>query len=477
MSFLGNHRLLAGSGASFLLATLMTLVSTKASASVTPVQLPPYEEHHLENGMRVVIAPRTELPLVSVRLLLETGAVDDPPQKAGLASFVSGLIKRGTTNRSADEIDGAIEFVGGSLDTGSGNTSTVVSGTVTSEHLPLAFELVADVTLHPSFPKDEFQIHKRRTIASLAQALDDPGTVADRAMLSTLLPPGHPYVPPPSGTRQSVSTFGLEDVRRFHRTYYAPGRATLIVVGDVTAKKVLELARSHYGEWRTKTPPQVEIPQLSPLKKNAIRIIHKEKATQVQIRFVGRSFSEKTDPVFFPAVVANTAFGGGFTSRLVDEIRVNRGLSYSVGTRLTQSRGAGFYSFRSFTKNETVGELLSVAVGEAAKAREKGFKREEIARAKSYVAGLYPLRLETNDQIAAALAEIYLYDLPRDWVETYRGKLVGAKPAQINRAAAEWFFAEPFAIVLVGDQKAIKKGLAEAGIKGEVQVIPIEEAE
>ncbi|AKU91297.1 M16 family metallopeptidase [Vulgatibacter incomptus] len=455
-------------------ALLMT--PTKATAAA-PVQLPPYEEHRLDNGLRVLIAPKRDLPLAAVDLVVETGGSEDPKGKAGLASFTAGLLRRGTTTRSADEIDGSIEFVGGALDTGAGRDASSVSASATSENLPLALELVADVGLHPSFPKAEFELHKRRVTAFLAQALDDPGTVADRAMLGAILLPDHPYAMPSSGTRSSIKAIRLADVRAFHAKHYAPERATLIVVGDVEPAKVLSLARKHFGAWKTKAPQRPAIAEAAPLKKNRILIIHKEKATQVQVRFVGAAFTRKTDPAFFPMVVANGAFGGGFTSRLVDEIRVNRGLSYSVGTRLLQLREAGFYTFSSFTKNETIGELLQVAIGEAGRARQAGFSGEELSRSKSYLSGVYPLRLETNEQIASALMEMQLYDLPKDWVLSYRRRLAEATPEQIDDAAKAWFFARPFAIVLVGDKKAIRKGLAQAGVEGDVQVIPIEELE
>lgn len=459
-----------------LLVSMMTLLSSKPVAPPAEVRLPAHEETRLGNGMRLVIAPRTELPLVSVELLVESGAADDPAGKKGLASFTAGLMRRGTKSRSADEIDGAIEFVGGTLETGAGQDATVISASVTSEHLALALDIVGDVALNPSFPKEEFQVQKRRLVGLLTQALDDPGTVADRAMLGALLGAEHPYSLPSTGTRASVASFKLSDVRSAHARNFTPERATLFVVGDVAPRTVRKLVEEAFGGWEAKAPKRAAIPNPAPLEKNRIRIIHREQATQVQIRVVTTAFDSKTDPVFFPAVVANAAFGGGFTSRLVDEIRVNRGLSYSVGTRFTQLRGAGFFSFHSFTKNETVGELLQVLLAESERARSGGFTADEIARSKSYLSGLYPLRLETNGQIASALAEISLYGLPEDWVEAYRGRIVEADQPSIDRAAQEWFFARPFAVVLVGNERAIKKGLREAGIRGEIEVISIEEA-
>lgn len=460
---------------SFMALTMIFSAKASAAPAVAPVELPAYEESHLDNGMRLIVARRGVLPLASVELLIEAGGADDPEGKAGLASFMAGLLRRGTETRTADEIVGAIEFVGGSLDAAAGPDASTVSASVTSENLALALELVADVALHPSFPKGEFDTHKRRVLAELAQELDDPAAVADRHTLRTLLPKGHPYAEPTAGSRKTVATFERGDLETFHRTHYTPARSTLIVVGDVDPKEVVALATKYFGSWKAKEVPERLPPQPANPQKNQILVIHKEQATQVQVRVVGLSFREKTSPEFFPATIANGAFGGGFTSRLVDEIRVNRGLSYNANSRFLQLRDAGFFLFKSFTRNETVGELLQVTLGEAKKAREKGFSEQEIDRAKSYLAGLYPLRLETNDQIAGAFAEKILYGLPDDWVSTYRQKLVDVSLEEADRAAKEFFFGKPFGLVLVGDKEAIQKGLKEAGVEGQVTIRSIED--
>lgn len=445
----------------------------EGDAAPAAVRLPPFERFALPNGLQVVVCRRAQLPLASVELLLEVGGAHDPAGKAGLASMTASLLRRGTENRSADEIHQAIEYVGGHLDTHAGPDATTVSAGVTSENLALALELVADVALHPAFPKKEFDTQQRRTLAELAQELDEPGVVGDRVMLRTVLPAGHPYALPTAGTRVGVAALRRADLQRFHRTFYVPGRATLIVVGDVDPAEVRRLARRFFGGWEAREAPVVEAPAPAPLRRNRILVVHKEQATQVQVRFVAPAFARKTDPIYFPATVANVAFGGGFTSRLVDEIRVNRGLSYNANTRFLQLRGAGFFVFKSFTKNESVGELLQVLLDQAEKARRGGFDEAEIERARSYLAGLYPLRLETNDQIAAALGEMLLYDLPTDWVERYRANLAAVTVQQANEAARAHFFPGPCGIVLVGDRKAIEAGLSQAGIEGEVAAVPI----
>lgn len=448
-----------------------------AGAGVAPVRLPESTQHVLDNGLRVVVAPRRELPLATVHLVLEVGAADDPRGKAGLASFTAELLRRGTRDRSADELDGTIELVGGRLDADAGADATFAVASVPSENLEVALDVVADVAVRPSFPRNEFDSLRERTLAELARNLDDPSAVADRSILRDLLPEDHPYRLPVGGIRRTVRGFRREDVVRFHGKRYAPARALLLVVGDVEPEETTELVARYFGDWATPAPPPAMVPPAPPLDRTRILAVHKEGATQAQIRFAAFGVPSRTHPDFFAATVANGAFGGGFTSRLVQEIRVNRGLSYGARTRFSQLRGGGYFAFSSFTKNESIGELLRVAVGEAERARREGLSAEELARARSYLAGLYPLRLETNEQIAGAMAELHLFDLPDDWVSQYRSRLAAVTDEEANGAARRWFFADPFSLVIVGDEPSIRRGVEEAGIEGELTAVPIEELE
>lgn len=440
-----------------------------------PVHLPPIESHTLPNGLRVYTATRSDLPLVSLLLITEAGAHRDPAGKEGLASLGSTLLLRGSGQGKPGDVSRAIEEVGGRIDAGTDRDRTVVSANALAEDLPLALELMAEVVTTPRFEPAEVEAAKRREIAELEQSKDDPSLLARRNLFATFLPPDHPYAAPVPGWRRTVAGLDREDLLGFHGTHFSPKTAFLVAVGDVRAEEVLPLAERFFGGWEGEEAPPPTFPA-SALERPRIRVIHKEDSTQTQIRLLGPAALDRKDPLFFPALVANTAFGGGFTSRLVNEIRVNRGLSYSVGTNLALLRRGGFFSFSSFTKNETVGELLSVLLEESRRAREGGFSPEELERAKRYMAGLYPLGLETNDQVAAAIAELILFDLEEDWVPRFRERIMAVEAGPAKEAAARLLFAQPFGLVLVGDRPSILRGLEAAGIEGEIEDLPIDEA-
>jgi zinc protease len=456
---------------------LMTVSAAARSSATTPVRLPPHERHLLDNGLEVVVATRPGLPLATVEIVVQGGAALDPPGKAGLASLTAELLRRGTRTRTAEAIEAAIEFVGGHLDVHAGQDFTTVAASVPAEALDTALSVVADVTVAPQFAPAEVKYVRARTLGELAQHLDDPSAVADRALLLSLLGEEHPYAAPVQGFARTVAKLERKDVVAFHRQIFAPARTRLVVVGDVDPAEVVRLARKRLGAWKNAgtLPPPIPAPEAPP--SNRILVVHKPGATQVQVRMVAPAFAHRSDPDYFPAVVANGIFGGGFTSRLVDEIRVNRGLSYGASSRFSQLRAGGFFTFRSFTRNETVGELLQVVLGEAGKARAEGFRAEELERTQRYLSGLYPLRLETNEQIAGALVEMLVYELPEDWVPRYRERLRAVTLEEADGAARRWFFAGPFAMVLVGDRAAIQKGLKDAGVDGKVRVVPIADLE
>jgi zinc protease len=191
-------------------------------------------------------------------------------------------------------------------------------------------------------------------------------------------------------------------------------------------------------------------------------IVDKPEQTQTQVRLGGMGFAKGT-PELFPARVMNMALGEGFTSRLVNEIRVNRGLSYGVGSHFETLRAGGTFSISTFTKTSSTKEILEVALAETAKVRKGGITASELLRAKTYLAGLFPLRLETNEALAGARAELLLYGLGEDWIERYRERVHAVTLAQAREVAGKYLFAQPPAIVVVGNAKQVRKQVSRLG--------------
>jgi zinc protease len=415
----------------------------------------------LANGLRITVLPRGQVPLASVRLVIGGGAFLDPKGKAGLADFTTRLLRRGTQRRTADELNEAVEFVGGSLEAGADDDGLGMTLLCPTEVLGQMLGVMAELVASPAFPKREVEAERRRLLAQLANDLDDPGTLADRALLRVLFG-SHPYGNEVSGTARDVATFTRDDVVRFHAAFMGPAIAHLYVVGPVDVKETQRLAKRAFAHWHA-GPRQVAWVAPGPQERaGQLWLVDKPEQTQSQVRLGTLSYA-RGDARTFAGVLATTVLGAGFTSRLMTQIRVNRGLSYGVDAGFDTRKRAGIFTVGSSTKTESTAELIQVALGETRKLRANGFRKNELAGAKRYVTGLYPLRTERNESLARALSEMDLYGLGRDWVDRYVERINAVTEAQALAVAREYFFRRPPSVVVVGNAQRLRKQLAFLG--------------
>jgi zinc protease len=445
-----------------LAAVLGFCMSALPALAVAPLELPKIHEERLGNGLAVVTVEKKGLPLVSVRLLLPTGSVRDPKGKDGLASFTAGLLRRGTTTRTAEQIDDAIESVGGLLALDAGMEASSVSATVPSEHVGAALEVIADLVRNPSFPKKEVELERRQELARLQQDLDDPSAVADRALVRFFYGDGHPYGHPVEGRTATVKTFTRADVAAFHKGTFTPRGATLLFVGEITPAAALVLAKGQLGAWSGPQLPAIELARPASPKGLEILLVDKPDASQAQVRASVPGIARK-DPTFHAQAVANTIVGGGFTSRLVDEVRVNRGLSYSVSTRVVALREFGALSYTTFTKTETVRQILDVSLSVLDAFGRTGPTADELEKAKRYVIGLYPSRVESIDQLSEALGSARVLGLPFESIASYRDEVAGVSPVAAAEVARRYPSSTSAKIVVVGKAAEIRPQLAGLG--------------
>lgn len=437
------------------------------------VQLPPFEEFTTQGGMRVVLARREPVPLVSVRLLIRAGAALDPMGRSGLADFTARLLRRGTQDLTADGVNDAVEFVGASLGAGAAEDFTSVSMTMPARHLDAMLDVMGQLVREPTFPESEVEAARRRVLAQLANDLDDPGLVADRGLARALWG-DHPYGHDVNGTVRDVARITRDDVLQFYRTHYGPAIALMVIVGSVDPEQARTAVERAFGGWSGGPSEVVTVP---PLNRAAgagrVLLLDKPDQTQSQVR-IGTMAMRRGAPGWIPALIMNTTLGGGFTSRLVNEIRVNRGLSYGAGSGFDGMLAGGTFSVSTFTKTESTREIIQVAMDELAKMKARGPTPRELQTAKTYVSGLYPLRLETNESVAAAIAEMRLYSLGDDWVSRYRERVRAVTKAEASSAAKRLLPGDDAAVVVVGNAAKVKKQLKGLG---PIEVKPVAELE
>jgi len=413
-------------------------------------------------GLPVTVAQRGRIPLVAVRLVLSSGAAADPGGKEGLADFTMRLLRRGTTHRDAHALDEAIEFVGASLGLFAGEDQVALALTTPAESLASMLGVMAELVRAPSFPEDEVRTERERSLGQFANDVDDPSLLADRALLRTAWA-GHPYGHDVTGTRASVGGFGRGDAAGFHAAHFGPRPARLFVVGAVDPAGVAAQVEEAFGAWAGGPERGFEVlPPVGIGRAGRVVVVDRPEQTQSQVRIAGPAY-RRGAPVQFAAQVVNVTLGAGFTSRLVREVRVKRGLSYGVGSAFDTLRAGGLFSVSSFTKVETTGKLLSVMRQEVDRMRKGGPTRSELEKAQRYLAGLFPLRTETNESLAAVLADMALYGLGDDWLDRYRDRVRAVTRAEAAEAAARYCFPDPPLTVVVGPAERLRSQLEKFG--------------
>ncbi len=430
--------------------------------SLRPLKLPVHHRFTLSNGLQLHVVPRGPLPLVAVRLVTRAGGAFDPAGKHGVSDFAMRLGRRGAAGRTADALSEAVEHVGASMGGYSNEENAVVALSTPARHLDAMLDVMGDVALRPDFPEPEVELARRRTLAHLLIELDDPGSLADRALMRSMWG-GHPYGHEPAGAKADLEVLSRQDLVDFHRTRLGPAVSSLYVVGDVDPKAVRDSVERVFGGWKGGPAKIDRLPEWTgPAKAGRVVLVDKPEQTQVQVRVGARGIA-RGHADHFPVVVMNTILGGGFTSRLVTEVRVKRGLSYGVGSSFDMMSGAGTFTVSSFTKTESLEKLLDQAFLEVGKMKKKGPTASEVATVQRYICGLYPGRLETNEGISGSIADVEHYGLPADWIERYRERVNEVTVKSAAEAAAKHLFESERTVVLVGNAEALAKRAEKYG--------------
>ncbi len=465
--------------AGLLLAAAAGAPAQQAPAKATPpapgpakeVRFPEFQEKALANGLRVVVIEQHEQPAVSLRLILPTaGTTFEPDGKAGLAGATAALLTKGTATRSSQQIAEAIDFVGGGLFAGAGLESANVTASVTSDQLDLGFELMSDIVLHPSFPQDEIDRWRRQALSGLQVQYQNAGYLAGEA-LGRLLYGDHPYGRPEDGTPQSLQGLTREDFAAFHKRTWIPNNAILAVVGDVKPADAFARAEKAFGGWTKGEAPRV--PTLDAAKApqgRRIVVVDKPDAVQTEIR-LGQIALPYRDPSHFAAQVYNSVVGANASSRLFDEIRRKRGLSYGAGSFFLMPSLPGPYLVSTNTKTETTVAALDVALEVLAGVPKEAVQQKELDAAKTYITGAFPLVIETPEGIAEEVLDAMRYGYGRDWLESYNANISKVTAADVQKFAREQIHPDKMAIVLVGNAATFSDALKQK--YGAFETIPV----
>jgi zinc protease len=443
---------------------LALLVALAGPALAADLHLPPITRTTFDNGLRVVVAEYHELPLVEFHLIVGAGAAQDPAGKEGLAALTAGTLTRGTGKLSAEELARAIETLGGHITATAGTDGTIITAEFLSKDVAAGLDLLRQVLLEPAFAADEVRRQRDEQGAGIVAALEDTSAVADKCFAGFLYG-AHPYGRPVEGRSATVPKLARGDAVEFYQRWYHPNDTILVLVGDVEAAEAITNLRGALGAW----PPRpdalaVRVPPPPRLTARRVLLVDKPDATQTQIR-LGNVAIARNDPSYVPAVVANTILGGGFTSRLIEELRIKRSLTYSAWSTFAARLTGGDFRLGTFTKTPTTTETLALALQVEGDFRSRPPDQPSLLKARTYLRGQFPFRIESPDALAARLGEAEFNGLGPEELTTYRER-IAAVTARDVADVAQRLMPPPdtVAIVVVGKAEDIRDPLgAEFG--------------
>ncbi len=427
-------------------------------------------EARLDNGLRVLVATKPGLPLVSARLSFDAGSADDGTGKAGLSALTAALLTQGTATRTAPQIATEIEQLGASVGASSGSDFTNVYANAPSDVFPRAVALMADLVRNPTFAAEELERQRTQTLDGLKVTLSTPGPVAAQAA-GRVIYGDAAYGTPGSGTLTSLPAITREDVAGFHARRYRPSDATLVFTGDITPQAARALAQQAFGDWREPGVPAAPAtaPAGRPLAPRVV-VIDQPGAGQAAVVVALRSVP-RSDPDYFPLTVGNTLLGGSFTSRLNQEIRIKRGLSYGTRSSLGVRRDDGLFTATAQTRNDAAVEVSDLILAEVARLGATQPSDSELTTRRAILTGAFGQSLETVDGLGALIANLALYDLPMSDLADYAASVEAVDGRAMQAAFARALPVNAASLVIVGDSAKFIDALRAK--HPNVEVIPL----
>ena len=429
--------------------------SPPPAGAITPARFPPFQEVVLANGMRLVLIENHAQPVLSVTLTVPAGGVYDPVGKEGLASMVAQLLTKGAGSRSADEIAATIEGVGGSLNAGAGRDFLTIDADVLAPQAELAFELLADAIVRPTFPQAELELIQTQTLSGLQLEQSQPDAIASRFFARHVYG-RHPYSRRP--TEASTRAITRDDLVRFQRQRLKPGGGLLVLAGDITLARARTLATRAFAGWTGRAPVQAVFPAPPTRTAPEIVLVNRPGSAQSNI-VIGNTTFRPADPQYYAAAVANQILGGGSDSRLFLVLREQKGWTYGAYSGLDRPRGIGTFQATAEVRTEVTDSALREMLSQITGLGYTPLPDSELAGAKGSLVGRFPLTIETATQVAGAVTQAKLLGLPTNYLQTYRTRLAAVTGAQVRAASRAMMHTRNPLIVVVGDAAKIYQSL------------------
>jgi zinc protease len=415
---------------------------------------PKIQTWQTDNGVRVFFVPATEIPMLDVRITFDAGSARDDG-KSGLAVLTNALLAEGAAGKNAQQIAEGFESVGAQISNDALRDMALVGirSLTESRYLTPAITGLKQVLTQPDFPQDAFDRILKSMKLSVKARQQSPAALAGEAFNKAVFG-NHPYAFPTSGTKESLQNISLDDVRNFYQQYYVASNAMVSIVGNVERWQAEEIVKTLVSPLAKGNKPAA-LPPVQPLSE-AKKIVIDYPSAQTHI-FVGQPGTKRGDPDYFTLYVANHPFGGsGFTSRLVDVIRDDRGLAYSVYSYFSPQRELGSFTMGMQTKSDQTEQALLLLDSELKKYVESGPTQEELSASLSNITGGFPLKMDGNGKLLQYISMIGFYDMPIDYLDNFIENVRAIDLDMINDALKRRLHPDKMVTVVVGNQQQSK---------------------
>ena len=420
-----------------------------------PYHFPVFERRRLDNGTQLIIASVRKLPLATVCVVVDAGAVTDPAGREGIASLTADLLLEGTAKLSGAEIVERFEQLGAALEIETDWDVTVISLTALSDHLAPAVRLLGELLRAPAFPAREVDRLKSERRAELIALRSEPRGLADVMFSRVLYAGASRYARPAGGTEASIVAIAGDDVRKFYEQWYRAGALTLVFVGDVDADAAERMAREAFSTVPGGAPAPATTSSDAARPGRAVHLVSKPDAQQAELR-IGHTGLPRKHPDYFGATVMNAVLGGLFSSRINLNLRERNGYTYGASSHFDWRRQAGPFVVSTAVQTEVMAKAAAEVITEIDRIRAAEVDADELSLATSYLDGLFPIRFETTESIAAALVNITTFGLPDDYHDTYRSRVRATSASDVHAAAKKHLHSGALQMLVVGDVSLLR---------------------
>ncbi len=453
----------AGTGAESINADAPWRKDQPAASAARPIRLPTPASLRLANGLTVLLHERPSgMPVVSAQLVVRTGGDANPLERPGLAGFTAALLDQGTASRNATQIADDVAVLGASLDPSSSKDATVVSVGALKKHFPAALDLLADVSLRPSFPQAEVDRQRTSRLTALVAQTQDPDAIASAAVLAALYGHKHPYGYIELGTDVGLNATSRDDLVAFWKRGFTPANAALVVAGPISMKELEPLVKKAFGAWSGVAPPPAT---LGATETTPARVVVVDQPgspqTQVVVATIG---PPRATPDFAALNVLNNALGGLFSSRINMNLREAHGYTYGASSSFIFRKGAGPFWIRSAVRTEVTAPAVAEILKEVGRVVAVPISAEELTSARDAIVLALPGDFETSGGTTAVLSNLFTYDLGTDFYSKYPGLLAAVTAEYVRAAAQKHLVPERMIIVVVGDRAKIEAGLRKLNL-------------